>query len=73
MQIRFSQWVRAAGIQRHYTIHSLRHAFATRLYEQTHDIRLVQRALGHAHITTTEVYAQVANDSMRDAVQSLNL
>ena len=37
-------------------LHSLRHTFAIRLYEKTKDIRLVQRALGHTHLTSTTVY-----------------
>jgi len=51
--------VREAGITKPITAHSLRHSFATRLYNATGDIRLVQQALRHSHVTTTEVYAQV--------------
>ena len=73
VQIRFSQWVRAAGIQRHYTVHSLRHAFATRLYEQTRDIRLVQKAMGHARVTTTEIYAESEDAAVHQAVRKLSV
>ena len=73
VQIRFSQWVCRAGIQRHYTVHSLRHAFATRLYEQTHDIRLVQRALGHARVTTTEIYTTVSDGAVQRALGELRV
>ena len=51
--------VAEAGITKPITAHSLRHSFATRLYNATGDIRLVQQALRHSHVTTTEVYAQV--------------
>ena len=51
--------VAEAGIDKLITAHSLRHSFATRLYNRTGDIRLVQQALRHSHVTTTEVYAQV--------------
>ena len=71
VQIRFSQWVRVAGIQQHYTVHSLRHSFAARLYGQTHDIRLVQRALGHARVTTTEIYATAEEAAVHQAVRKL--
>ena len=50
------------------SVHSLRHTFATRLYRKTGDLYLVQRALGHREITTTEVYARVSDDSLRAAV-----
>ena len=39
-------------------LHSLRHTFAIRLYKRTKDIKLVQRALGHRWLTTTEIYMQ---------------
>ena len=50
------------------SIHSLRHTFATRLYEKTGDLHLVQRALGHRQITTTEVYARVLDGALRRAM-----
>lgn len=51
--------VQEAGITKPITAHSLRHSFATRLYNATGDIRLVQQALRHNHVSTTETYAQV--------------
>lgn len=51
--------VQEAGITKPITAHSLRHSFATRLYNATGDIRLVQQALRHTHVSTTETYAQV--------------
>jgi len=44
------------------------HTFATRLYRKMGDLYLVQRALGHRQITTTEVYARVGDDALRAAV-----
>jgi len=49
-------------------VHSLRHTFATRLYRKTGDLHLVQRALGHRQITTTEIYAKVSDQALRRAV-----
>lgn len=43
-------------------------AMATRLYHKTGDLHLVQRALGHRQITTTEVYARVNDEHLRKAV-----
>jgi len=63
--------VREVGIEKHITAHSLRHTFATALYNKTCDIRLVQRALRHSHVTTTEVYAQVEAKRWRNAVAEI--
>ena len=41
-----------------YHLHCLRHTFAVRRYLQTRDIYLVKQELGHASVTTTEIYAQ---------------
>ncbi len=62
---------REAGITKPVTPHLLRHTFGTRLYNQTGDIRLVQKALRHEHVTTTETYAQVDPRRLMDAVESL--
>ena len=70
IQLNFAQWLAQAGITRPFSIHSLRHTFATRLYRKTGGLYLVQRALGHRQITTTEVYARVSDDSLREAVTS---
>jgi integrase/recombinase XerD len=51
--------IHEAGIDKALTAHSLRHSFACALYNGCHDIRLVQQALRHQHVCTTEVYAQV--------------
>jgi integrase/recombinase XerC len=65
VQLRLGHWLKAAGVTRHCTVHTLRHCFATRLYEKTGDLRLVQVALGHRHVTTTEIYSQVADRKLR--------
>jgi site-specific recombinase XerD len=49
-------------------VHSLRHTFATRLRERTGDLRIVQAALGHRHLATTEAYAQASDADVRRAV-----
>jgi integrase/recombinase XerC len=68
IQFRFAHWFGEAGIDRPVSLHSLRHTFATRLYEKTGDLHLVQRALGHRQITTTEIYAHVGDGALRRAL-----
>jgi integrase/recombinase XerC len=68
IQLRFAQTCQIAGLSRRVSIHSMRHTFATRLYDKTGDLYLVQRALGHRQITTTEVYARVNDSALRATV-----
>jgi site-specific recombinase XerD len=44
------------NLQARYSVHDLRHAFAVRLYESTHDVYQVEKALGHATVAVTETY-----------------
>lgn len=50
------------------TMHGLRHLAATQMHQDTHDLRLVQRVLGHASLATTQVYVHVADDAVRRAI-----
>lgn len=58
-------YARAAGVQKPSSPHKLRHSFATHLLEGGADIRSVQALLGHADVSTTEVYTHLADDHVR--------
>lgn len=62
----------AAKLGKRVTVRSLRHAFATHLIEKGTDIRVVQVLLGHASVTTTQIYTHVSTEAIAKVVSPLD-
>ena len=67
------KFAEAAELDRRITPHMLRHTAATQLLEAGLDIRFVQKLLGHASITTTEIYTHVADQKLRAEIRRVNI
>jgi integrase/recombinase XerD len=67
---RLAMWLQRAGCQP-VPCHQLRHAFGLKMYRRTRDLLVVQRALGHASITSTTIYAHADDAALRDAIDKV--
>ena len=53
--------------------HSLRHRYATRMYETTHDLLLVSKLLGHSSVETTQIYVAMPDSRLRVGLDAVTL
>lgn len=73
MRSRLAKAANAAGLHSPVTPHMLRHTAATQLMECNVDIRYIQRLLGHASLSTTEIYTHVSNQALRRVVSDADV
>jgi integrase/recombinase XerD len=62
-------YAKEAGLEAQVTPHTLRHSFATHMLSGGADLRSVQELLGHANISTTQVYTHLTTDHIRQAYE----
>lgn len=65
-----ARYAKKAGIERRVHPHLLRHSFASDLYRQSRDIRLIQRVLGHASISTSQIYVHLGDSEVEQALKT---
>ncbi|MCD4705116.1 tyrosine-type recombinase/integrase, partial [bacterium] len=69
----FSNALEISGINKNASCHSLRHSFATHLLENGTNLRYIQSLLGHQKLETTQIYTKVANNSLKNIQNPLDM
>jgi len=71
IQKSFKRCIKAAGLSEKYSIHCLRHTYATYLLKASRNIKLVKEQLGHSSIKTTEIYISLIKEDTGEALKNL--
>jgi len=67
------KWAKAAGLnEKKMRFHTARHTYATNMLEATNDLYIVSKLLGHKHVRTTQIYAQVRDKMKQQAIDSFS-
>jgi integrase len=66
------QWFKSAGIKKHATYHTSRHSFGTIMRSLGVDLDVIQKAMGHKNIKTTQIYAKVVDKAQEEAANLFN-
>lgn len=67
----FKKYAEKAGLQKHFSIHSLRHSFLTYIVSDSGNIRAAQELAGHSSISVTEIYSHPILDDLKELVERL--
>ncbi len=68
---RLEYWLKEAGINKKLSPHGLRHTFATSLFAKCNDLLVVQKALDHRNLETTQIYTHINDERFQEALECL--
>ena len=72
-QAPLKNWLKAAGITKRISYHSSRHTFGSLQVDAGTSVYTVQHMLGHKNVTTTQIYAEMADESKRESINRITL